>query len=55
MFLTKLLIAGAVAVYVAVRVATSLAAKGGFGEKAQLWMLGEPRGSRVPHRDDIVM
>jgi hypothetical protein len=55
MSLTNLLVAGAIALYVAVRVGTSLAAKGGAGKKWQLWMLGEPRGSRVPHRDDIVM
>ncbi len=55
MLLTKILIAGVVAVYIATRVATSLAAKGGAGKKWQLWMLGEPRTAKVPHRDDVVM
>jgi hypothetical protein len=55
MLLTKVLIAGVVAMYVVIRIATSLAAKGGAGKRAQLWMLGEPRTAKAPHRDDIVM
>lgn len=55
MRLTKVLITGAIAVYIVIRIATSLAAKGGAGKRAQLWMLGEPRTAKAPHRDDIVM
>jgi hypothetical protein len=55
MLLTKVLIAVAIAVYVVLRIVTSLAGKGGAGKKAQLWMLGEPRTAKAPHRDDVVM
>jgi hypothetical protein len=55
MLLTKVLIAAAVAVYVVVRIATSFAAKGGAGRNAQLWMLGDTRAAKAPHRDDVVM
>jgi hypothetical protein len=55
MLLTKVLIAGAIAMYVVIRIAPSLAAKGGAGKRAQLWMLGEPRTAKAPHRDDVVM
>jgi hypothetical protein len=37
-----LLIAGMLLI-TGLRIFTSLAAKGGFGNKWQLWMLGEPR------------
>ena len=32
-----------------------LAAKGGMGERWQLWMLGMPRESKPPHGNDIMM
>jgi hypothetical protein len=55
MNLTAALIAGAVTLYVLLRVGTSFLAKGGGSKKAQQWILGDRANGKSPHRDHIVM
>jgi hypothetical protein len=52
--MTRTLIITGILLLVGLRIFTSLAAKGGFKEKWQLWMLGDSHG-KPSKPDDIVM
>jgi hypothetical protein len=53
--MTKALLIAGMLLIAGLRVFTSLAAKGGFAKKWQLWMLGEPRQGKASKAEDIVM
>ena len=50
----RILIIAGIALFVALRSISPMAAKGFLPKRWQLWVLGEHSG-KSPHRDDIVM
>jgi hypothetical protein len=53
--MTKALLIAGMLLIAGARIFTSLAAKGGFAKKWQLWMLGEPRHGKPSKPEDVVM